>query len=371
MRVTLRLSSPTSRTFRVASVAGLYDYDLADEQTVDITAELPLEEQDWSVGAIVGASGTGKSSIARHVWPDRLAGGYRWDGLSILDDFPDSLSAQDVTQLLTAVGFSSTPAWMRPYSALSTGQRFRAELARALADGGDTVVVDEFTSVVDRTVAKAASVAVARHVRRHGHRFVAVTCHHDVLPWLEADWVLDTDRGTFDWTRGRLRRPSIPIRVYDATRADWPMFRGHHYLSRDIAGHARCWLVTCVLDGEERVCAFASVINRLGSRGVMRGWVRGHRHVVLPDFQGLGIGNRMIELIAETLWATERTRYAETSSSPSLIAHRRRRPGMWLLERAPSMKTPSRSTSRKLRTSAGRLTVTFAYVPEALRQGGP
>ena len=55
------------------------------------------------------------------------------------------------------------------------------------------VVFDEFTSVVDRNVAKVCSAAIAKGIRR-GHipcRFVAVTCHYDVAEWLEPDWVLD------------------------------------------------------------------------------------------------------------------------------------------------------------------------------------
>lgn len=376
MKVELRLTSPTSRSFRAASVEGRFDVPHQPEQVVEITAELPLEDEEWSVGAIVGASGTGKSSIARAAFGDQFVepGSFQWTADCLLDDFPDGLTPAEIASLLTSVGLSSTPVWLRPYRVLSTGQRFRAELARALAVNTSVnisppvIAFDEFTSVVDRTVAKAASVAIAKHARRSGTRFVAVTCHHDVLPWLEADWVYDTDRGSFYWARGRLQRPGIPLRLRAGTREAWPLFRGHHYLTRTIAPGARILLAYVELDGVERLAGFFSMIPRLMHRGSDKSWLRGHRTVVLPDYQGLGIGNRMVELGAEQLWQQKRIRYSATTAAPALIAHRRQHPEMWQLSEGPSMKGPSVSRSRKIITSAGRLTTTWIYLPEEMRR---
>jgi len=367
VRVDVTLRSPTSISFRAASVMGMFDVPRRDTQEVEIHAELPLEGEEWSVGAIVGASGSGKTTIADALWGFHVEDD--WSGVCILDDFPSDLSPADVSSLLTSVGLSSTPAWLRPYSALSTGQRFRADLARALAAPHDPVVFDEFTSVVDRTVAKAASVSVAKHARRWGRQFVAVTCHRDVLPWLEADWVYDTDRGFFQWTRGHLRRPEVQLELREGSRTAWPLFREHHYLSRTIATSARVLLAYVTLDGDERLAGFFSLMPRMMHRGSTKAWLRGHRTVVLPDYQGLGIGNRMVELGAETLWTREGIRYAATTAAPALIAHRRRHPEMWRLVDPPKMRGPSVSRSRKITTSAGRLTCTWTYIPEELRVG--
>ena len=55
-------------------------------------------------------------------------------------------------------------------------------------------VIDEYTSVVDRNVAKAASVSLSKYVKNNNlENIVLSTCHHDILDWLEPDWVLDTD----------------------------------------------------------------------------------------------------------------------------------------------------------------------------------
>ena len=130
---------------------------------------------------------------------------------------------KEITRLFTAVGFSSPPSWIKPYSVLSNGEQFRCDLARALAEGGrrkaegrrnaadassiippssfrlPLVVFDEFTSVVDRNVARVVSAAIAKGIRsgQIGCRFVAVTCHYDVTEWLEPDWVIDMATATF------------------------------------------------------------------------------------------------------------------------------------------------------------------------------
>ena len=369
MRADIVLRSATSRSYRAAAVQGLFDIPVAAEQSVRVTAELPLEGLDWKVGVIVGASGSGKSTIARALWPAELvdASAFTWNGDCILDDFPD-MQPDVIGRHLTAVGLGSTPVWLRPHRVLSTGQRFRAELARALAERPDGLVVfDEYTSVVDRTVAMAASAAVAKHVRRGSQQFIAVTCHRDVLAWLEADWVYDTDRGRFALTRECLRRPEIPVRIREGSREAWSLFRGHHYLSGELAGGARVLLAYVELDGDERLAGFIGLLPRLISRGSTKSWLRGHRLVVLPDLQGLGIGNRMVECAAEALWMRERVRYCETSSAPGFLSHRRRRPEMWHLVDGPRMRGPSQSRSRSIRTSAGRLAVTYEYVPEELR----
>ncbi len=55
------------------------------------------------------------------------------------------------------------------------------------------IAFDEFTSVVDRNVARIGSAAIAKGIRKHQIlcRFVAVTCHYDILDWLTPDWVID------------------------------------------------------------------------------------------------------------------------------------------------------------------------------------
>lgn len=74
----------------------------------------------------------------------------------------------------------------------------RVDIARTLLSEKQLAVFDEFTSVVDREVAQVASYAISKAVRRTKKQFIAVTCHYDVIDWLEPDWVFYTDTMTFD-----------------------------------------------------------------------------------------------------------------------------------------------------------------------------
>ena len=187
-RLTLTVESAILDSPRVQQVRGLFDLATESHSRLAWEVALPLQDRRWNIGLIVGPSGCGKSTIARGFWPESLAHSARltWPtDRCLLDAFPEAIATRDVTALLCAVGFSSPPAWLRPFSVLSTGQQFRVTLARLLAEaatGGisSPIVCDEFTSVVDRTVAQIGSAALQKAVRQRNQQFVAVTCHEDV-----------------------------------------------------------------------------------------------------------------------------------------------------------------------------------------------
>ena len=174
------------------------------------------------------------------------------------------------------------------------------------------MVFDEFTSVVDRNVAKVCSAAIAKGIRR-GHlpcRFVAVTCHYDVAAWLEPDWILDM--ATCELQRRRLRRPPIELEIHRCGVDAWQLFKRHHYLSGQLPVAARCYLTTW--EGiPVNFCATVPVITRKNHR-------RFTRIVTLPDYQGIGIGMRAVAAVAE-LHRAEGHRINVTSSHPALIRH--------------------------------------------------
>lgn len=97
---------------------------------------------------------------------------------------------------MSAVGLGNVPAWLRPFGALSNGEQYRAGLARLICDAPDKVVIDEFTSVVDRQIAQIGAAAFAKSWRRTtGKQIVLLSCHYDVVEWLQPDWVYDTRTG--------------------------------------------------------------------------------------------------------------------------------------------------------------------------------
>lgn len=144
----------------------------------------------FKLGVIVGSSGSGKSTLLKHFGIEEQP---TWDNKkSIISHFE---SPDDGINKLGSVGFNSIPSWYKPYEVLSNGEKFRADLSRKLKNGA---VIDEFTSVVDRTVAKAASISLSRYIKANDIENVVIsTCHQDILEWLEPDWVINTDTGEF------------------------------------------------------------------------------------------------------------------------------------------------------------------------------
>src|SRR5580700_337396 len=218
-------SVPIERTPRVKQLEGLFDVPPAQRSERRWKVSLPIEERPWNIGLIVGPSGCGKSTLAREcfacppepTWPSDRA---------IVDAFPPTLGIKEIVSLLSSVGFSSPPAWLRPYHALSTGEQFRVRIARALAESNELTVIDEFTSAVDRTVARIGSAAIARTVRAAGKKFVAVTCHYDVADWLGPDWIYDPAADEFAW-RCLQGRPRIPVEIRRVHRSAWRLFKQH------------------------------------------------------------------------------------------------------------------------------------------------
>jgi ABC-type lipoprotein export system ATPase subunit len=142
----------------------------------------------FKLGVIVGSSGSGKSTLLKKFGIEEEP--YWNPDKSIVSHFD---TADDAINKLTSVGLNSIPSWYKPYHVLSNGEKFRADLARKIKNNS---VIDEFTSVVDRAVAKAASVSLSRYVKNNDfENIVLSTCHRDILEWLEPDWVLDTDTG--------------------------------------------------------------------------------------------------------------------------------------------------------------------------------
>lgn len=307
-------------SFRVAQVRGMFDYS-AKTTRHEWDSHLPTEDKPWQIGLIVGPSGSGKTTLAREAFASmRMHTSFDWPvSGSILDGFPTDLDTKDIVGTMNAVGFSSPPSWLKPFYALSNGQRFRVELARCLLTNETGLVFDEFTSVVDRDVAKIGCAAIEKMLRkRETPPFVAVSCHYDIIDWLQPDWVFDVGTQVFEW-RERRQRPQIRLDVCRTTTAAWSAFREHHYLDHHIHKAAECFLATW--DGKP--VGFSSVLH-FPHPNCAR-FKREHRTVVLPDFQGVGIGNRLSEFVARH-YASRGFRFISTTSAPSMIKHRSRSP---------------------------------------------
>lgn len=360
MKVDIKVSSEVVQSPRVLQVSGIFDVPPSQRSEMEWSVTLPIEEREWNIGLIVGPSGCGKSTIARKLWPEQMGRKYEWQhGRSILDSFPSEMGVKEVVAVLSSVGFSSPPNWLRPFDVLSNGEQFRATMARLIAENAqDVAVIDEFTSVVDRTVARIGSAAIAKAIRRRGQKFVAVGCHEDVTEWLNPDWVYRPAEKTFAW-RELQQRPGIKLEIGRVHHRLWGMFEHHHYLTPELNKAAFCF--AAFYDG--RPIAFSSWLPFFGKLRDSRSARRGHRTVCLPDYQGVGIGAALVAHVA-SMWVGLGFRAISGTSHPAQIFSRQRNPG-WRMTSAPSMRSKGHHGIDAKRAS-NRLMASFEWVGEGM-----
>ena len=308
-------------SYRAARVKSLFNAESGCN--FDLSAELPTDDPSWSIGVVVGPSGSGKTSLGRQAFGPESFYRPRWPkGRPIIDAIAPRGDFDDVTSALAAVGLGSVPAWLRPYAVLSNGERFRADLARLIAERPARVVVDEFTSPLDRQVARFGAMAFAKAWRRGGPaQALLLSCHYDVLDWIEPDWVFDTATGKFAG-RGLWRRPRFQLDVHVTNWRFWPLFEPHHYLKLPLMVAATCYVGT--VEGRPVAhVAFGTRPNLVEARA--------SRLVVMPEWQGAGVGLRFLNEVCR-LWRVGENRHGKPmttlfhTSHPGLCAALRRDP---------------------------------------------
>lgn len=321
MKIEIRNNCSEFNSYRAARVKSLFNCESGANFNLD--ADIPLEDNDWKIGVIVGASGSGKTSIGRAIWQDVgiYDGDLGWEkDKPIIDCIAKDGNFDDVASSLASVGLGSVPAWLRPFHALSNGEKFRAGLARVIAENHDRVIIDEFTSVVDRQIAKIGASAFSKSFKRGKGQAILLSCHYDILDWVEPDWVFDTHTG--ELARGNLwHRPKFELEILKTNSSYWRMFEPHHYLKLP-AMVAATYYVGFV--NGEAVCHIAC------SPRLEIGGMRACRMVVMPEWQGAGVGMRFLNDVCK-LQFTEANKYHERTkavyfhtSHPALCAALRR-----------------------------------------------
>lgn len=344
-------------SYRAARVKSLFNVEAGN--TFDHVAQLDIDDVGWQLGVVVGPSGSGKTSIGSRIFGPQAVwtGEGRWPAdQPIIDAVAPGAPFDAVTAALGAVGLGDVPTWLRPYAVLSNGEKFRADLARIVAEAPGQVVIDEFSSVVDRQIACVGAGAFAKSWRRTTGQAVLLSCHYDVLDWVEPDWVYDTRDARFQCAPG-YRRPRIDVDVRFGNWSLWPYFKPHHYLDAGPMIGARVYVG--FVDGQPVVHLGMGTKNvSLGKRGqTVEG--RACRMVVLPEWQGAGVGMRFLNYVCELqrrgdgVQPGRRMTTLFHTSHPNLAAALRRDP-KWRQVSA-AMHGASKSKSRKsLETAAAK-----------------
>jgi ABC-type lipoprotein export system ATPase subunit/GNAT superfamily N-acetyltransferase len=300
-------------------------FDIQDTTKTIVEIPINLDECknfDWQIGVVYGGSGSGKTTILKHFGTIKEV---EFNPKKALISNFDWLSPSDASILLGAMGLSSIPTWLRPFKVLSNGEQYRAKLAYLVGSAKDNeiILVDEFTSVVDREVAKAMSFSLQKYIRKTNKKIIVASCHFDIMDWLLPNWTyspLKERVEKHDYLRQS--RPKINLQVSRCESKTYDLFKKHHYMTEAVNKAFKFIL----FEWNDKPIAIA-VIGMQTSGGISNAY-RDSRIVVLPDYQGLGIGTSVSNFIGG-ICKNIGYRYFTKTIHPALGEYRNSHLSLW------------------------------------------
>ncbi len=274
---------------------------------------------------VLGPSGSGKTSALAQ-FERQLRGGcavqrVRFPAdVAILDRVAPWASLSDAVAILTSCALSEPGLWVRPFTQLSDGERFRACLARAIglqsrSATSTALLCDEFCSTLHRRAAKAISFNLRKLVERMRLTVVAACCNEDVITDLQPDTLVRLrGQGRCDVEKRdtRSRRPSSlrrNMRIERGGKRDYERFSAMHYRATDELGFVDKVFVMRERSSRETfgivVYAFGPCELALRNRATA-GQFQGNprrlnesvrilrRLVIHPDVRGCGFGHYLV-----------------------------------------------------------------------------
>lgn len=361
----VRLESEVFNTFRCQLAANSLDIDTKKKSIHELVVHTDIK--NYNIGLIIGASGSGKTTLAKKIYGDDCFNYSLNEDLPIIEQLPRDLSYEQCASILSGIGLTSVPCWIKPIKTLSNGQRARC-VSAFLMTSSEIVCIDEWTSVVDRTVAKAMSHCVQKFARNNNKKITLVSCHYDVTEWLNPDWIIDCNKQTFE-DRGlllpdeRKRKEQLNFSIKKTTRDTWKYFSKYHYLSDTIPVGRNYFFGLFKNEDQIGFMAFSNYVPiRKGTVPIYHS----NRVVIHPDYTGLGIGllfvNKCCQLFKKE---TGYKIYAKFSSQPMLKARMKDRHN-WKLHSARTQLGRDKRADDLARRGAGVRsnikTYTFEYI---------
>jgi len=312
------LKSKVNQEFRCQVAANSLDIDVEKKSIHHLKIDNINIPKKWNVGLIYGNSGSGKTTMIKHLYGENIFDVKLNENEPIINQLPKDLSYEDCAKLLNGIGLNSVPCWIRPVKTLSNGQKARAEAVYLMTKSNDVVFIDEWTSVVDRTVAKAMSLCLYKYAKKNNKKIILCSCHIDIIEWLNPDWLIDCNKQEFLLPKAEdfffNKRKELKFEIKEVKRNSWKYFSKYHYLNERLPG-GQLYIYGLFYEGNQ--IGFQCFANYVPHRKKTTIIYHSNRTVVHPDYNGLGLGIKLINETSKLLKQKLKCRImAKFSSTP-------------------------------------------------------
>ena len=308
---------------RTVAVAEAFGLGVDQEQKFVLYDNVELKISLTDIVLITGDSGSGKSVLLRTLQKDIRDNPELGGVIDITDVLVDQdkplietvgRTVEEGLELLSRVGLNDAFLFLRSYSQLSDGQRYRFRIAKMIESGAQWWVMDEFCATLDRDTAKIVAFNVQKLARQNGRAVLAATTHTDLFEDLHPSVHVHKRFGkeicVVYYTPELGKECSLlkEIRIEQGTTADYRSLAEFHYRShrvgavrkifRAMRGDELCGVIVYVYvpicqPGRKQVLAFGTRIKELNEKLSLI-----MRVVVHPKYRTVGLGQR---LVRETL----------------------------------------------------------------------
>lgn len=132
------------------------------------------------------------------------------------------------------------------------------------------------------------------------------------------------------------------------------MFAKYHYLSHSHNNASDVYVCTI----NDQIAGFISTLHF--PHPVVKNMRKIHRLVIKPDYQGIGLGGRLIDFVSD-IYKQDNKRVTIVTSAPSLIFSLKGS-AKWVCTRKGRSAKNGKSSTMKGSSSNNRITVSFEYI---------
>jgi len=245
-------SEITDRTVLVAEAFGL---GIDEEKEFCIYDNFKFQLRSNDIVYVTGDSGSGKSWILKNVF-NKFENSISIDDIQI-DDNEVLIEGvgkdlNDALKKLNLAGLGDAFLYLRKYSQLSDGQKYRYAVAKFLDTDKDIWILDEFCAKLDRTTAKIVAYNLQKIARRLNKCVICATTHEDLFDALKPSLIIkkgfesdvNVERRSINKYSEKIDEIYKNVKIELGDKADYEKLKKFHYRQSNLGAIKNIYKMT-------------------------------------------------------------------------------------------------------------------------------